>query len=330
MRLQNWRAPGQSLQSRVLNGFLGTTWRPISALVPDNRLALRVTRGFLARGMALGSPIAPGATIERVECVTDTGPIVRGEWVRVGDAAKDAAVLYIHGSGYVVCSSRTHRGLTSRISAETQTPVFSVDYRLAPTHQYPAAHQDVRAAWEWLIEQGLDPARIVVAGDSAGGHLAITLALELARAGRPLPAGIVALSPVIDLSLRACEARDLMERDPFIWPHRARRALASYADETAQSHDGLRITFDDITAFPPVLIQAGSRELLAADATELARRLRGSGFEVEHQAWPGQMHVFQAMTALLPESHLALAEVGRFIVTQVPAAERPQLRAVSA
>lgn len=329
MRLQNWRAPGQSRQSRLLNGVMGSTWLPFSLVIPDSPAAVGFTRGLLARGMALGSPTVPGATIDRVEVTPASGPTIRGEWVRAGATRTDAAVLYIHGSGYVVCSSRTHRGLTSRLSKETGLPVFSIDYRLAPSHQYPAAQQDVRAAWDWLIEQGFDPARVVVAGDSAGGHLAITLCLELARESSPLPAGLVALSPVIDLSLRAGGVRDRIERDPFASAKRARRALAHYADEEAQLDDGLRIEFDDVESFPPTLVQAGSREMLAADATEFVRRLRGAGFAVDHQVWPGQMHVFQAI-AMLPESHLALGEVAGFIRARIPTAARARLKAVSA
>lgn len=330
MRLQNWAAPGQSRRSRVLNGVLSYTWLPFSRAIPDHPAAVRFTRGLLARGLALGSPVSDGALIDRIEVARDAGQVVRGEWVRTGVTRTDAAVLYIHGSGYVVCSSRTHRGLTSRISEGTGLPVFSVDYRLAPTHRYPAAQQDVRGAWDWLIEQGYDPARIVVAGDSAGGHLAITLCLELARERSPLPAALVALSPVIDLSLRAAGVRDRIERDPFASATRARRAVARYADADAQRDEGLRIAFDDIEAFPPTLVQAGSREMLAADATELVRRIRASGFAVEHQVWPGQMHVFQAMTALLPESRVALEAVTGFIGAQVPAARSSRLRAVSA
>ena len=278
----------------------------------------------------VGSPLAQGATIERVEADEAGGAIVRGEWIRTGATRTDAAILYIHGSGYVVCSSRTHRGLTSRMSRDTGLPVFSIDYRLAPTHRYPAAQEDVRAAWDWLIAQGLDPSSVVVAGDSAGGHLAITLCLELAREGLDTPAALVALSPVIDLSLRQAGPRDLIERDPFASAIRGRRAMARYADEDAQRHEGLRIAFDDVDAFPPTLVHAGSREMLASDATEFVRRLRGSGFDVEYRVWPGQMHVFQAMTALLPESRVALAEIASFVSRQVPAATRTQLKAVPA
>jgi acetyl esterase/lipase len=301
-------------------------------LIPNNRIGVIVGRSVIRTGMSVASPPRRGAWFERVEEQTSAGPIVRGEWVRTPETNSDGSViLYIHGSGYAVCSSRTHRGLTSHTAHQTGLPVFSIDYRLAPSHRYPAAPQDVRAAWDWLVARGFDPSRIVVAGDSAGGHLAITLGLELARAGDPLPAAIVALSPVIDLSLRHAITRDRIVRDPFAPAVRTRPILDRYADAEALLDDGLRITFDDIPAFPPTLIQAGSREMLGADCTELARRIRNAGFAVEHQVWPGQMHVFQAMTALMPESHIAISEIARFVRTQLAAAEpRPDLKLVTA
>lgn len=299
---------------------LASSWRPLTHVLPQGRLGTLTSRSLIAGGLALGSRPVRGATFERVE--TGRGPIVRGEWVRTPRTdrtdADDPVVLYIHGSAYVVCSSRTHRGLTSQIADRTGMQVFSIDYRLAPSHRYPAAPQDVRAAWDWLVAQGHDPARIVVAGDSAGGHLALTLALELARTRQPLPAALVTLSPVIELELSRGAVRDRIEHDPFASARVARRVMATYADGKTLLDDGLRISFDDLDAFPPTLVHAGSREMLAADATELARRLCAAGFTVDHRIWPGQMHVFQAMTAVMPESHAALDAIAAFLETHVP------------
>ncbi|MFS3130067.1 alpha/beta hydrolase [Nocardioides sp. Bht2] len=314
MRLHNWSAPGLSLRSRITMDVLAATWRPLTAVLPSGRLGTLISRKLIAGGLAFASPPVRGATFTPVEQPSADGPIVRGEWVRTPATDRtDGVVLYIHGSGYVVCSARTHRGLTSQIAARTGHPVFSIDYRLAPNNAYPAAPQDVRAAWDWLLAQGHDPSRIVVAGDSAGGHLALTLVLGLARAHEPLPAAVVTLSPVIDLDLARSAVRDRVEHDPFASPHVARRVMAHYADDAARSDEGLRIAFDDIDAFPPTLVHAGSREMLAADCTELARRIRAAGFPVEHRVWPGLMHVFQAMTALMPESNRALDEIADFI-----------------
>lgn len=297
---------------------LGATWRPATFLLPTNRRGIVASRAIFRGALALLSPPVPDSSFDRVERHGPAGGIVRGEWVRTPDTVReDAVMLHIHGSAYVLCSSRTHRGLTSHLSAATGLPVFSIDYRLSPSHPYPAASQDVRAAWDWLLAEGYDPAQIVVAGDSAGGQLAISLALELARAGEALPAALVTLSPVIDLSLRSAIVRDRIERDPFAPATVARRIVEQYADTEAQADEGLRIAFDDIEDFPPTLVHAGSKEMLAADCTELARRIRGAGFTVEHRSWPGQMHVFHALTRLMPESRDALADIGAFVATHL-------------
>ncbi|WP_290851034.1 alpha/beta hydrolase [Gordonia sp. (in: high G+C Gram-positive bacteria)] len=247
-----------------------------------------------------------------------SGPTVRGEWVRTSRVTRsDGAVLYLHGSGYVVCSSRTHRGLTSQIADRTGLPVFSIDYRLAPSARFPAASDDARAAWDWLLAKGHDPARVVVAGDSAGGHLALLLALQLAREGEPLPAALVTLSPLVDTTLRGGTIRDRIERDPFAAAAVAQRALGGYFDHPA-AHHAARIDFTDVDCFPPTLVHNGSREMLAGDCTELTRRLRAAGFEAKHRVWPGLMHVFQAMTAVFPESDAALSDIAEFITGRLP------------
>lgn len=312
-------------------GILGATWRPLAQFMPHNRLGVRVYRNLFAVGLAIGSPAVKSAQFDRVERPTDSGLILRGEWVRTPATRRtDGVILYAHGSGYMVCSSRTHRGLTSHLSAETGLPVFSIDYRLAPTHQYPAASDDLREAWEWLVAQGYAPDRIVVAGDSAGGHLAVALGLKLAREDAPLPAAIVTLSPVLDLSVSAGLTRDRIERDPFVSAQVASRTLKRYADKTAQEHEGLRIAFDDLAQFPPMLAHCGSREMLAADCTELARLLSAAGFAVDHRVWPGQMHVFQALTAVVPESRPALAAIGTFVAAHLPPALAVAPEAMSA
>lgn len=306
-------------------GLLGATWRPLTHVLPHGRIGTLASRSLIAGGLALASRPVRGARFERVE--EGTGPIVRGEWVRTpGTDRADGVVLYLHGSGYVVCSSRTHRGLTSQVAERTGLPVFSVDYRLAPSHTYPAAPEDVRAAWDWLVAQGHDPADIVVAGDSAGGHLALTLALDLARTHQTLPAALVLLSPVVELDLARGLVRDRIERDPFASAAVARRVLQRYADDEALLDEGLRIDFDDLPDFPPTLVHAGSREMLAGDSTELARRLEEAGFTVDLRIWPGLMHVFQAMTAVMPESHAGLAAIADFVDTHLPRSRARSIR----
>lgn len=300
-------------------GLLDATWRPATHLLPVNQTGVRMARSLFAGALAAGSPTVPGTRFAPVSHRPGIGPEIRGEWVRTPATRRtDGAILYIHGSGYIVCSSRTHRGITSHLSAGTGLPVLSIDYRLAPTHSYPVASLDVRAAWDWLLGEGFDAERIVLAGDSAGGQLAIELAHELSEEGLPLPAAVVALSPVLDLSLAEASVRDRIVHDPFAPAGVARRALRQYADEDARRAAARHFEFDRLTRFPPTLIHAGSREMLSADCTELARRIRNAGFAVEHRVWSGQIHAFQVLSAAFPEGVAARAEIADFIQRSLP------------
>ena len=294
--------------------LLSSVWRPLSARLPVDRAGISLGRAIFEFTLGLASPPVGGSSFTPVDVEDPAGRLVRGEWA-VGPqvTAGPGVVLYIHGSGYAVCSTRTHRGLTSQISDRAGLPVLSLDYRLAPEHRHPAALEDVRAAWDWLVSHGHHPETIVVAGDSAGGHLALLLTLGLARDREDLPAALVVLSPFIDMDLTAAAVRDRIERDPFTHPNLARRVLGLYADDAERDELNGLLTFDDVDDFPPTLIHNGSREMLAADCTELARRMCAAGLPVRHRVWPGQMHVFHALTTVAPESRAALAEVACFI-----------------
>src|ERR1700730_14949084 len=168
------------------------------------------------------APVVPGIRVKRVAAP------VSGEWVWARES-DDAAgvVLVLHGSGYLICSARTHRGFASHLSAYAGMPAFAIDYRLAPEHPFPAAEDDAFAAYRWLLAQGHDPAKIVVPGDSAGGHLAVALAVRLRSEGLPLPAALALFGPLIDPSYRACIADPRVRSQPLD-PRTAKRAVALY------------------------------------------------------------------------------------------------------
>jgi epsilon-lactone hydrolase len=240
-------------------------------------------------------------------------PPVGGEWVRTADSAADGAVLYLHGGGYVFCSPRTHRVLTSRLTLDTGLPVLVPEYRLAPEHPFPAALDDALAAYRWLLAQGIPATRIVVAGDSAGGHLAATLAAELCRIGRPAPAGVVLYSPWADLTCELSLEWDRECRDPYIVPALGRRFGMLYAGEHDFADPRLALLSCMTTGLPPFLIQAGGADALRSDAEHLAEVLTEIGVSCELQIWRGQMHVFQVLHMLVPEARAAMRETGRFV-----------------
>lgn len=323
MRLQKSHQQRGSVRSRAAAEVTARTLRPLTAVIPLNRPGIRFSRQLVATSMRAFGPPLRGSRVVPVRHPHTSGPTARGEWVRgPGADREDAVVLYVHGSGYAICSARTHRGLTTRLSQRTGLPVFSCDYRLAPSHCFPSAADDVRAAYDWLVGEGHDPARIVLAGDSAGGHLVVDLALELIREGRPSPAALVAFSPVLDLSMTLAAARERMRRDPMISSAKAARMLDLYVAGHDHATPRLRFSFDGADRFPPTLIQAGGREMLAADAIELARGLTSGGATCELEVWPDQMHVFQALPRVVPEASAALDRAAAFLGDQLKVQRR--------
>lgn len=312
-----------SLRSLAVATTAGVAFRPLTSVIPANPIGVRLSRSIVAGAMAAFGPPLHGTSVIAVRRPTSYGPEVRGEWVRASGAARDdAVVLYLHGSGYAVCSARTHRGVTSRLSHATGLPVFSCDYRLAPTHRFPSSADDVRAAYDWVLAEGYAADRVVVAGDSAGGHLALDLTLQLIREGRPAPVALALFSPVLDLTMRLAAARERTVRDPLISAGRAARLLGLYTVGTDASDERLAFSFAGARDFPPTIVQAGSREMLAADAEFLARALDDAGAPCELEIWPGQVHVFQALPRLVPEAEAALARAASFVVGQLDAADR--------
>jgi monoterpene epsilon-lactone hydrolase len=301
-----------SLRSRAAAMASLVTLRQVSTVLPPEQgWGLWASRQIVATIMNGFGPSMAGTRIEHVD-VRHGGRRVIGEWVRApGVAADRGVVYYVHGSGFALCSPRTHRRLTSWLSRLTGLPVFSIDYRLAPRHRFPAASDDVRAGWDWLITQV--PARhIVIAGDSAGGHLSVDLLLrpDVAANG---PAALVLFSPLIDLTLELARAREALRRDPAIRAADAARLVALYSTGVDPTHQRLKLDVAGGLPLPPTLIQAGGAEMLLADARHLAADIRTAGGRCTLQVWPDQVHVFQALPRLTPEAAKAMAQVAAFI-----------------
>jgi monoterpene epsilon-lactone hydrolase len=227
--------------------------------------------------------------------------------------SSSGAVYYVHGSGYAVCSPKTHRRLASRLSSLTGLPVFSIDYRLAPRYRFPTAADDVRAGWDWLVDaRGVPPEQIVIGADSAGGHLTVDMLLQREVAAKP-PAALVLFSPLIDLTFGLALARERISADPAIRVANAQRLVKLYHPGIDPSHNRLTLDVAGGPALPPTLIQAGGAEMLQEDARQLAADIRTAGGRCELQIWPHQVHVFQALPRMTPEAAKAMAYVARFV-----------------
>lgn len=308
-----------SARARFALWATALTIRPLEHLIPEGEAGVKVTRRVLA-GLMAGAGTTPGGVeVVPVDTTNDRFGRVRGEWVRPTTPRPGMVIFYIHGSGYNLCSTKTHRPLVSRLAKETRTAVFSVEYRLAPEHPFPAAPDDIERAYDWLLAQGWTPDQIVVAGDSAGGHLTLDLALWLLRDGRQLPAGLVLFSPLADVSCDLIAQREQAIPDPMISADGVRKLFAHYLRDTDPLHPRLTHVVAPGEVLPPTLIQAGGAEFLAADAHHIADMLQATGTDVRLEVWPGQMHVFQAANRMLPEADQALRRASKFIVAVLEA-----------
>jgi monoterpene epsilon-lactone hydrolase len=315
-----------STESKRFAAVTRRTIRPLIASAPPTRVGIVMARLLVE---AITRPFGPPSSV-RVEQVQAEfeGHRFKGEWVRARGVERDeAALLYLHGSGYVSCSPVTHRGMVARLSALSGVPAFTLDYRLAPEHVFPCAAEDTMAAYRWLLDQGYDPERIVVGGDSAGGHLAIGLAVDLVREGLPVPAGLLLISPLVDHSFELSAQRDRDIPDPLFSNALGKRFVAAYAGAADQEDHRLTLMRCDATKLPPMLIQSGGLEMLTADAEAFAEVARAAGVDCELQVWPGQVHVFQIFQGLIPEARPALEHAGAFISRAIGAGERPAQRA---
>ncbi|MCP2297429.1 Acetyl esterase/lipase [Nocardia amikacinitolerans] len=289
--------------------------RPLNCAIPLNTPGIWFARKLIATIMAAGGPPPSGTNVSQVRAGA-----VRGEWVRAdGVEFGKRAIYYIHGSGYVLCSARTHRGLAARLSRETGLPVFLTDYRLAPEHRFPAAADDVAAGYHWLLTHGFEGKDIAVACDSAGGHLVLDLLVQNGTRSAPQPAAVAMFSPLLDLTLSLAAEQELRKRDPVISARAAARLPRQYTRGLPADTPRLRLTVPSGIELPPILVQAGGAEMLSADARHLHDMVRAAGGSCELEIWPGQVHVFQALPRLVPEADLALRRAAEFLGTALAA-----------
>lgn len=235
---------------------------------------------------------------------------VKGERVVPEGAVNGRRILYLHGGGYTIGSPRSHRPMVARIAEAAKAVAIVPDYRLGPETRFPGAVEDATAVYRALVEAGTDPRQIVVAGDSAGGGLAMALALSLKAEGLPQPAGYVALSPWADLTQSGASYRTKADTDPQITKAGLDNMALAYLGGL-DAHDPLASPiFGDFEGVAPVLIQTGSEEALLSDSIALADVLAQARVEVRLEVWPEMIHVFQAYGAVLQAARRAIKVAG--------------------
>lgn len=219
---------------------------------------------------------------------------MNGEWLSVNRShMKKYVILYCHGGGYTTGSCLYARTLTTKFATITSMDVLCFDYRLAPEHPYPAAGQDAMKAWDYLMLLGYGARDIIVAGDSAGGNMALTLVLKLKEQGRLLPRGMVLMSPWTDLTLQGKSHETRSEIDPVLNNPYIDKAITSYVGDEELTNPYISPLFGDFTGFPPTYIQVGNNEILLSDATLLYKKMIKSDVPAKLDVFKNMWHVFQ-------------------------------------
>jgi epsilon-lactone hydrolase len=231
-------------------------------------------------------------------------------------------VLYFHGGVYVMGDASLAADLASQVGRRTQAKVISVDYRLAPEHPYPAAVDDALAAYEALLDGGIGPSDVAFAGESAGGGLAIATLVNARDHGLPLPAAAFAMSPYADLTLAGTTMETRREVDPLLSRESLQARVGDYTSGQDAALALISPVFADLSGLPPLLIQAGTHEVLLDDALRLARQAAGADVEVTLDITPGVPHVFQAYYPILDEAAAALDRAGQFLSAHLACADR--------
>lgn len=262
-------------------------------------------------------PPIPGtvrATINLTHC---TAQVVRAKGVLPADGTR-RVILYLHGGAFLTCGANSHSRLTTMLSNYADSPVLVLNYRMIPKHTIGEAVDDCHDGYEWLRDLGYQPDQIVLAGDSAGGYLALALAERLLAEGEQ-PAALVSLSPLMQLDMEPKKAHQNVRRDAMFPP----KALDALHQLIAQA--GARRTVGDEPAgvyepldhvepgLPPTLIHVSGSEVLLHDAQLTAHRLAAAGVPAQVCVWPGQMHVFQICAPLIPEAVRSLRQIGQYI-----------------
>lgn len=225
----------------------------------------------------------------------------------------DAAILYCHGGGFQIGSPEAHHSLIGRLAAAAGIAAWAPAYRLAPEHRFPVAHQDCFAAYRELLARGFNPAKIAIAGDSAGGNLAVGVALQARAAAMPLPAALVLISPFLDLTLRGDSYTSRAALDLFSRPEQIRAMARTYLGRGGDPLDPLASPVEaGLAGLPPVLIHAGDRDVTLDDSTLFAARAQAAGVACTVKVWPEMYHHFQAF-ADLPEAGASLSEIGDWL-----------------
>jgi len=285
-----------------------------SAFPPD--IDLNEQRRLL-RELTSAQPLPADVTVTEAEL----GGVPTAE-ITIDGIESRRVVLYFHGGVYVLGGAAQAANLASQVGRQTDAKVISVDYRLAPEHPYPAAVDDALAAYEALLHNGTAASDIVLAGESAGGGLAIATLVNARDHGLPLPAAAFVMSPYADLTLAGATMETKREVDVLMSPDNLKARVSDYASGQDAALGLISPIFADLSGLPPLIIQVGSHEVLLDDAVRLAQSAAATDVEVTLDITPRVPHVFQTFYPILDEAAAALERAGQLLSAHLASAER--------
>ena len=247
-----------------------------------------------------------------VTCTPVEAGGVSAEWSVADGADQDKVILYVHGGGYVMGSAGSHRDMTGRLSQASGARVLSLNYRLAPEHPFPAPVDDSVAAYRWLLGQGIQASNIAIAGDSAGGGLALAALIAIRDAGEPVPAAGIGISPWVDMEGTGESMTTRAAVDPVVQKEGLLGMAKLYLGDADSKNPLAAPLHANLAGLPPLLIQVGDSETLLDDATRITERARKADVDVTLKIWDEMPHVWHLFAPILPEGRQAIEEIGAF------------------
>lgn len=293
-----------SIRQRLYNGVARIVLKPLLA-VP---LPFWLTRALFDLNALILFRTPRNLVIERAEMGG-----VPGAWISCEGQENKGVLLYIHGGGFVMGSLRGYRHMVARLAAETGLRAWFAEYRMAPEHPFPAAPDDMLNAYKGLLEAGHDPARIAVAGDSAGGNLAAVLLQDIARGGLPMPVAAALISPPTDLRGTSPSVEENRWRD-HVMPHSlGQRVATAYLGDHDPGDPRVSPLLGDLSGLPPMIVQVCEAEMLRDDGQRLVAAITEAGGQAELRVWRDVPHVWHLMCGRVPEADAGVDELAAFL-----------------
>lgn len=287
--------------------LLKTSLKAGSTFIQPKSLNVHQVRGLYER---FGQSMIPYPAIIEPASI----PNLSAEWIiPPTHVENDFIILYLHGGGYFMGSSQTHRSYLSYFAKTMQARVLSLEYRLAPYHPYPAALEDSINTYSYLL-RSFNSSQIVLAGESAGGGLALSITHYLIRNKLPLPGAVLCFSPWTDLGLTGDSLKYNKKRDPLIPFHLLKECVSLYLKNKKEIKDPLvSPLYADFQGFPPLFIQASANEILLSDSLRVAEKAKRAGVKVAVDIWPNMFHAWPYFSPFLPEGRQALEKANSFL-----------------